>query len=140
MRLHRFGTGISIVLALFAGRQLERTRAVGQTRGPRARSGRNFALLRQALVCAALFALIPCAQAQAHTWRPSCAETRRAATIVLGQLPAAMDGRLVLGPCARRGTATQVTRARIVGPTPLRFRVLVSGAGDSVVVRVRVLP
>lgn len=88
----------------------------------------------------ALLALVPCAQAQAHTWRPSCIEARRAATIVLGQLPAAMDGRLVLGPCARRGTATQVTRARIVGPTPLRFRVLVSGAGDSVVVRVRVLP
>jgi hypothetical protein len=109
MRLRRFGTGITILLAALAGCMVQRPRPVGQAS----------------------------AATRPPHWHPSCAETHRAARVVLGQIPEALDGKLVLGGCARRGIATTVTVARIVGPAPLRFRVLVTGQGESVIVRVR---
>jgi hypothetical protein len=50
-----------------------------------------------------------------------------AAHMTLDDYAEIIDGRLIVGPCRRTGAVTTVCRARIDGPSPTRYRVLVTG-------------
>jgi hypothetical protein len=97
--------------------------------------------LRSLLLAAlALAAIAPSAGAQTGftAWHPTCKEAHQAAISTMGAYASNLDGRLVLGPCAKRGRGTTVTRVRIVGGyRPERFRVLVTGYHDEILVRAR---
>jgi hypothetical protein len=75
----------------------------------------------------------------ATPFRPTCIEAQNAARITMGGYATDLDGRLVVGPCAKRGAATMITRVRIVGGVRSgeRFRVFVTGEGANVIVRAR---
>lgn len=59
--------------------------------------------------------------------RPTRKQARAAAHITLDSYADLVDGRLIVGPCNRRGAYTTVCRARIDGPSKYRYQILVTG-------------
>lgn len=58
--------------------------------------------------------------------RPTFSQARGAIRATMGLYAQVLDGRLVVGPCDRRGKRSVVCRARITGRQPERYRVVVS--------------
>ena len=82
-------------------------------------------LHRTAAVALTALAVLP-ATAVARE-RPTFAQSHLAAHMVLDDYADLVDGRLVVGPCRRAGAWTTVCRVRLTGPSPCRYRVLVTG-------------
>lgn len=89
------------------------------------------------LIGIALAFFVSTAQAR---YRPTFGEARIATHIVLDDYADLVDGNLIVGPCRRVGSFTTVIRARIDGPVPQRYRIIVTGTPSrdfSVTVRAR---
>src|SRR5689334_4546221 len=94
-----------------------------------------------ALVGLALLS-VPPGVAQA---RPTFGEARGAIHVIFANYAASFDGRLIVGPCARRGKRSVVCRARITGREPERLRVVVwdgvyKDGEEQVMIRAFVMP
>lgn len=62
--------------------------------------------------------------------RPTFRNAHTAAHLVLDTYAQLVDGHLVVGPCRRTGAFSTVCRARIDGPSPARYRIVVTGTPD----------
>lgn len=57
---------------------------------------------------------------------PTCWQAHKATQLVLDDYADLVDGELFVGPCRRAGRHTMICRARIDGPSPYKYRILVT--------------